>query len=789
MKKILLSAAAMLAIAPVFARTLSPDEALARVNASSDKARAAATVTPRLIATGEYQGLTTYYVFSGDKSAMILGADDLTAPVLGYLDHAVTETTPMPDQLKWWLEQYGRELKYANDRRNTAGGLSLTQNGKLTFNNTMRKKTAAKPKTATYDAIAPMMQTKWDQGSPYNLSLPSGVATGCVATAMAQVMKYHNYPEKGTGTVSTTYNGSTLSLNLDNTTFEWDKMTNTYNSASTYAAKNAVATLMKACGLSVKMEYGESSGAMTQDIPGALTNNFKYDLAIDYQMRDFYDYDTWVKMLYDDLKANGPILYGGVGTDGGHQFVFDGYQDDKFHVNWGWSGSYDGYFALTALVPDGQGVGGNSDGFNYEQDAIFGVAKPKTGSTRPDPWMCVYGGTLTGSISSRSLTLFVDGDGDGQSGGQYDGMFINGSAYNGNFSIGIALTNTSDNTTTYYSYGNYSLPCLYGISTIQCTIPTSLADGTYRAYPVYRLNSNADWLPIRINVTSTQYIPLEISSGNITIVEEGPEENFSFAFPNGKPTFQAGKPYEQLVRITNEGSEKMVTKLAGIVHTLDASQDLGTYDYIDVVLEAGETKDFIFTGTVRSGITSGTYAFGIANDEWWLGRWYADITGDYDIGEWAVDGDIVEKGTFKSTFKVINNSSSIISKKITALFCVEEEDNKNSLDVVDVAGTKSVVVPKNTTKSFSMDCSVPETVKAGEYYLAFCYETTDSYELIDYIFVTVKEDGGVNDITVDENLGEAQYFDLQGRPVDKDNLNAGVYVRRTGNKATKVIVK
>jgi hypothetical protein len=219
-------------------------------------------------------------------------------------------------------------------------------------------------------AVSPLVQTKWDQSPyynnlcPYDNSKGERTVTGCVATAMAQVMNYWEYPKKGTGFHS--YNHSkygTLNANFGSTTYDWANMPNELTSSSSTVQKNAVATLMYHCGVSVDMDYNVSSeggsGAyvissrspVTHCTEYALKTYFGYKTSIQGVQKADYTTTNWKNLLKAELDASRPIVYAGFG-DGGHCFVCDGYDNnDYFHFNWGWGGLYDGYFALNALIP------------------------------------------------------------------------------------------------------------------------------------------------------------------------------------------------------------------------------------------------------------------------------------------------------------------------------------------------------------------------------------------------------------------------------------------------------
>ena len=233
----------------------------------------------------------------------------------------------------------------------------------------------------------------WDQSAPYNDLCPeyngTRSVTGCVATAMAQVMRYHKYPAKGKG--SNSYTSQTLALaasfDFASTTFDWDNMLPQYVSGSyTDDQAKAVATLMYACGVSVDMDYTpDDSGAMPYAAAEALINNFEYSSNIRFLQRDYYQYAEWMDLIKTEISNSRPIMYDGQSTEGGHEFVFDGYdENDMVHVNWGWSGVNDGYFAISALAPSSLGIGGGTNlggGFSSDQGMIIGIQPSSEGTS------------------------------------------------------------------------------------------------------------------------------------------------------------------------------------------------------------------------------------------------------------------------------------------------------------------------------------------------------------------------------------------------------------------------
>lgn len=305
-----------------------------------------------------------YYVFNRGESEgfVIVAGDDKIEGVLGYTDNGEFDYENLPCNMRYWLDEHADYIAY------------------------LQKTPSAAPKKApTHDAIEPMTTTKWNQGDPYNQECPNyfGLGrsvTGCVATAMAQVLYYQR--EKSVTETQADMPSYTLS-NADYGTMtvqgipagspiDWDNMTNTYSSSSTAIQKKAVAQLMHYCGVSVEMGYtNKSSGAYSSRVDDAINKYFGYGSAAKYAYSGNYTDDSWDALLYNELKQGRPFYLSGSNGDGGHAFVGDGYKDGCFHINWGWGGSSDGYYALNKMKPGSQGIGGSDGGYAEGQEAII----------------------------------------------------------------------------------------------------------------------------------------------------------------------------------------------------------------------------------------------------------------------------------------------------------------------------------------------------------------------------------------------------------------------------------
>ena len=345
-----------------------------------------ASANPQIDLSGEVSGL---YVFNVDKDNgyVIVSNDDCAEPVLGYADKGSFDMQNIPENMRAWLQGYADEIAWAKSHHIKKGSTTARRTG------------------GVKSVIAPLMVTQWNQKAPYNNQCPSGCVTGCVATAMAQVMKYNHWPEGGIlkeiPAYSQGFNDKTvrqpLASNLLVVEFDWEKMQASYTGSEDDDEKAAVAQLMHYCGCSVRMDYGSSSSATTSKAADALKEYFNYDATTVSVNRSYYTYVNWIELLYHELEERRVVLYSGSSTGGGHAFVVDGYQsEDYFHINWGWGGSSDGHFKLSALTPSNQGAGGSSstDGYNYLQGAIVGIQK--------------YGGTGTVLKLAGEINLTVN---------------------------------------------------------------------------------------------------------------------------------------------------------------------------------------------------------------------------------------------------------------------------------------------------------------------------------------------------------------------------------------------
>ena len=300
------------------------------------------------------------YVFNiGNEGFVIVAASDNVRPILGYSNNGPFDASNPHNGAMFMLETYKNSISYAIEK-NIAATPEIAAQWKSLENH-------GRLSNQRGGSVGPLVATRWDQNSPYNLYAPptqgghAGAGgrcyAGCVATAMGQVMKYWNHPIHGEGSHSyncvgygpTYYNYGQQSANFGATTYQWDLMPNSLGSA-TQEQIEAVALLLYHCGVATDMTYDwDGSGTYSDLVPGAMASYFDYDFCLK-KNRNSYSLTNWVDMLKTEFDLGRPVYYSGQGTGGGHAFVADGYDEDDFiHFNFGWSGSDDDFYAVDAI--------------------------------------------------------------------------------------------------------------------------------------------------------------------------------------------------------------------------------------------------------------------------------------------------------------------------------------------------------------------------------------------------------------------------------------------------------
>lgn len=312
-----------------------------------------------------------YYAFNLEQGYVIVSGDDEMTELVGYAENGFFDAENVPPQMQLWLDGYAEYVAAVQSGKAKARKILLSDSPSV--------------------VVEPLVTTKWNQDAPFNNFAPEYTddnnntqrcATGCAATAMAQIMKFHNWPEQGVGHYSYEHQSfGTISSNFSEHIYDWTNMIDRYNNGEySNVQADAVALLMKDCGVSLNMNYGPVSGASIYSYTPAFKNYFRYSSRT--VNRSGCETAEFTKIITDELQEGRPIIYCGTGEDGGHAFVVDGYDTNYFlHVNWGWGGYSDGYFDMNYMDPTGLGIGGGSGAFKWNQGIV--LARPLKDGVEP----------------------------------------------------------------------------------------------------------------------------------------------------------------------------------------------------------------------------------------------------------------------------------------------------------------------------------------------------------------------------------------------------------------------
>lgn len=325
----------------------------------------------------------SYYVFpnANSKGFTIVSGDDRLPEIVGYSSQGSYDENNLPEGFVSFMKAYQNLCNKVN-----LGDAEALKN--LAEIKAWRNKKNAS--AASTSAVAPLLgNIEWDQTSPYNNMCPRYdsvhvAATGCVATAMAQVMAYYKYPKQLKADIPgyvNRWNGIPMeipTITREEGVYDWDNMLPKYNKEAnaTQQQKDAVAKLMYHCGAAVRMSYGPESGAAVSSSKLAKYFGYDADLMMDLS-RSSFTLDKWMQIIDTELAAGRPVLYGGQSSENGHQFICDGKDENGlYHINWGWSGNQNAYFDLSILNPEkgGTGSGSAADGFNRYCTMTIGIA-------------------------------------------------------------------------------------------------------------------------------------------------------------------------------------------------------------------------------------------------------------------------------------------------------------------------------------------------------------------------------------------------------------------------------
>lgn len=680
-----------------------------------------------------------YYVFNvGDAEGfVIVSGDDNAREILGYSEAGAFDINKIPLNFKYWLAFYKDQIKTLND----AAELIIRKDDNRT----------GQVRNSFASSVAPLLGgIKWNQGDPYNLQSPTITSgtnagkqtyTGCVATAMAQIMKYHKWPAQGTGSYSyvTRTHGFSLSAAFGNTKYNWEIMEDTYSSQSSTASIAAVSTLMFHCGVSVDMNYGETgleSGAVGQAIGISLPKYFGYDPGIDTYFRDYYTADEWINLLKSELNAQRPIFYSGNGDDSGHAFVCDGYDSNNlFHFNWGWGGYYDGYFEISALNPAGVGAGGGSGGYNMRQSIVAGI-QPKVNPVSTKPVKLGYKSFDLNEIEVKLTDKFPVTVLDIEN--------IGLEAFSGY--LGLALYTENDKFIDYLSLYNFSGSAFktgYYISTLDFTInglPSTITSGNYKMKMIF-LNSadDNDVKLITPKAGTPGYVNVKVDGLNATLSIPTTElPALELKSLKAQADLYVNRTGKITAEITNKKGGEYNSDLVLLVTPPNGYN--GMFSVTEpVVIAANTTKTVEFSVTIGASYPAGEYTFSLIYDK---GNHRESFTEEdmfmfENTLKVAVNAEPAPANLSLTQTVAIENSErvckdhAVFSAKVTnsggyysGNACAFVFDTESVSFLTDF-GSKMITLGSGETKTLTLEGSID--LPTGKYLVALFYQHNGSY--------------------------------------------------------------
>lgn len=711
----------------------------------------------RLVKTLDGGGEPAVYLFATQNDGYVaVSADDACEALLGYgITGDISEDSMAPG-LKYWLQSYADQVAWAR-KHGAAARVDRRQ-------------------VPQREAIEPMTKTRWNQGVPYNDECPeidgTRCVTGCVATALAQVMKYHNWPVTGTGTTSYAWNRQTLSIDYGATTFDWDNMLDTYGADATAAQRAAVAKLMYANGVGVNMSYTTTeSSATSMSVAALMVNHYGYDKGVHYMSRDYYGLEAWEDSVYSQLKNYGPVQYSGQSNDGGHSFVFDGYASDGyFHVNWGWGGMSDGYFLLTALDPGEQGIGGSTSGYNFQQDIIAGVRRPVEGSQ-------IYANILwDGSFVSEQTQVSLG------SVLQFQGPVYNFgiAALNGQFGLKLV---SSDGTVSYIEGTAIdNMQPLTGVMAVDFKLPSDLDAGVYIATPAALFDGKWKDIPVKQSGSQSARIAVQDS---VAYIETEVSPEISIEDVTLSTSFYIDADFEIKATLVNNGTREFGSPIEAVL--LDSVGNMVAYGKrypVDIVGGQSESMIYVssFTAYGSNPLTAGNYLLSFINCdtggllvEPMAITLHAAATPTLTVTKIKPEGDArsVDKNNMRFTAEVSCTSGYFGGMLTLVIFPYSRSGEVTSVGTIT---SDPLFVGEGQTVQATFEGSLANG-QGGHQYFAMVYMGQTPVSGQSYF--KLSDVAAVDDVTTDKQPLSTQIYTLSGVRVPAESLRGGYYIVRT----------
>lgn len=466
--------------------------------------------------------------------------------LVGYAENGFFDAENVPPQMQLWLDGYAEYVAAVQSGKAKARKILLSDSPSV--------------------VVEPLVSTKWNQDAPFNNFAPEYTddnnntqrcATGCAATAMAQIMKFNNWPEQGVGHYSYEHQSfGTISSDFSEHVYDWTNMIDRYNNGEySNVQADAVALLMKDCGVSLNMNYGPVSGASIYSYTPAFKNYFRYSSRT--VNRSGCETAEFTRIITDELQEGRPIIYCGTGEDGGHAFVVDGYDTNYFlHVNWGWGGYSDGYFDMNYMDPAGLGIGGGSGAFKWNQGIV--LARPLKDGVEPYEFIQQLCFVLFNDVQGG---IFCEQEMPANKGDDVTILLRNTANLSGESFFGSLNVGVFDDSGALVTMGNeerlennngelleFQSGRLYSVDLPMTLNTAGIADGNYIVRAMSKANGNV-WRKF----ASTDCLNMTVADGKVSLVSPTPNISLTgIGSYNGN--VYKGNPFSVNITIHNGSS-------------------------------------------------------------------------------------------------------------------------------------------------------------------------------------------------------------------------------------------
>ncbi len=708
-----------LAISVVFtlsstANPITPNQAL--VKAKSFVAnKPVASQKIKLAYTPEMKdGSAPLYVFNlGKKNGfVILPGDDDVEGILGYADSGEFVYEDMPDNMKAWIELCTQGMKAGK-----------------------KAKSATTNNIHPTDVVEPLITTTWGQRTPYNSKCPTyrgqACPAGCTAVAMAQVMRYHQFPTESTASVIPSYTTSTYRIKLPAlpiTTFNWDLMPDALDSNSSQESIDEVGKLMLYCGQATDMNYAPNgSGAFTYLIPERLPKYFGYPSTMHYVYRESYDEHGWDSLLVNELKQGQPVIYTAyTNVPLGHTFICDGYDGNGlFHINWGWDGIGNGYYRISVAYATEEGLNDNIKNYHLSlrQTALVGLKKSGVDDyVAPAETFRVFsrpslknGREYTRSKTTTNFTV-----------PNISLSYVNTTAKSQSLATGMGLFSETGRLVTIVAQTS-AAPLASGSSKTyevnKISFGGNITEGHYTIKAMYKPEGSSTWKPMA--GTDQNYLDVNIDELNLSII---PVPKADFVVNNVKKVgdflivdfYNYDQAFFGPVYVRKLNSETNTTSQV-------------SYDNISFDPNTRRTLDIYIADNVDFDIERDTFYLSV--DEYDTQYFYCNVSDEDDV---LLDKQI-------DILNLSDDSTKIVGDRILCKLTLTNNSEKDFNDVVkfsliDTMGNivcsydvnAALAVGQDTTISYN----IPLTTFDTKYLLTACHKrnshTNDEYST-DYI--------------------------------------------------------